>query len=48
LTTAGNSAAQEIAAAAPEGTHVVKALNTIFGHVLTVGHPRRGRRYESP
>ena len=48
VTTTGNSAAQENAAASPEGTHVVKALNTIFGHVLTVGHPRRGRRYESP
>jgi len=33
-TTSGGSAAQEIAAAAPEGTHVVKAFNTIFGHVL--------------
>ena len=33
-TATGASAAQEIAAAAPEGTHVVKALNTIFGHVL--------------
>lgn len=34
-----SSAAQEIAAAAPEGAHVVKALNTIFGHVLAKGTP---------
>ena len=34
VTTAGRSAAQEIAAAAPAGTPVVKALNTVFGHVL--------------
>jgi len=33
-TSAGSSVAQEIAAAAPEGANVVKALNTIFGHVL--------------
>ncbi|MET0929177.1 MAG: NAD(P)-binding domain-containing protein [Aeromicrobium sp.] len=33
-TAPGSSAAQEIAAAAPEGAQVVKALNTIFGHVL--------------
>jgi 8-hydroxy-5-deazaflavin:NADPH oxidoreductase len=34
VTSAGNSVAQQIAAAVPEGTHVVKALNSIFGHVL--------------
>ena len=34
-----SSAAQEIAAAAPESAHVVKALNTIFGHVLAKGTP---------
>jgi 8-hydroxy-5-deazaflavin:NADPH oxidoreductase len=34
VTTAGNSVSQQIAAAAPEGTHVVKAFNTIFGGVL--------------
>jgi predicted dinucleotide-binding enzyme len=34
-----SSAAQEVAAAAPEGAHVVKALNTIFGHVLAKGTP---------
>jgi predicted dinucleotide-binding enzyme len=33
-TTAGNSVSQQIAAAAPTNTHVVKALNSIFGHVL--------------
>jgi predicted dinucleotide-binding enzyme len=38
-TTPGSSAAQEIAAAAPEGTPVVKALNTIFGHVLAQDKP---------
>jgi len=39
VTTPGNSAAQQIAAAAPESTHVVKALNSIFGHVLAQGKP---------
>ena len=34
-----SSAAQEIAAVAPESAHVVKALNTIFGHVLAKGTP---------
>jgi 8-hydroxy-5-deazaflavin:NADPH oxidoreductase len=34
-----SSAAQEIAAAAPESAHVVKALNTIFGHVLATDTP---------
>jgi len=38
-TSAGSSVAQEIAAAAPEGTNVVKALNTIFGHVLAKDTP---------
>ncbi|MEU1536279.1 NADPH-dependent F420 reductase [Streptomyces fagopyri] len=33
-TTPGSSAAQEIAAAAPKGTPVVKALNSLFGHVI--------------
>lgn len=32
-----SSASQEIAAAAPESAHVVKAFNTIFGHVLATG-----------
>jgi predicted dinucleotide-binding enzyme len=39
VTTPGNSAAQEIAAAAPKDTSVVKALNTIFGHVLAQDKP---------
>ena len=34
-----SSAAQEIAAAAPGSAYVVKALNTIFGHVLAKGTP---------
>src|SRR5215475_3939091 len=34
VTTVGNSMSQQIAAAAPEGTHVVKAFNSIFGHVI--------------
>ena len=34
-----SSAAEEIAATAPESAHVVKALNTIFGHVLAKGTP---------
>src|SRR5262249_31183057 len=39
VTTAGNSLSQQLAAAAPEGTHVVKAFNTIFGHVLAKDAP---------
>ncbi|MEB8337512.1 NADPH-dependent F420 reductase [Streptomyces endophyticus] len=35
----GTSAAQEIAKAAPASAHVVKAFNTVFGHVLAQGHP---------
>ena len=31
---------EQIAAAAPEGTHVVKAFNTIFGDVLARGQAR--------
>ncbi|WP_433728807.1 NADPH-dependent F420 reductase [Actinoplanes sp. CA-051413] len=38
-TTAGNSVSQQIAAAAPEGAHVVKAFNTIFGGVLAGDKP---------
>ena len=34
VTTAGDSVSQQIAAAAPEGTHVVKAFNSIFRGVL--------------
>lgn len=37
VTPAGSSGAQEIAKAAPPGTHIVKAFNTIFGHVLAKG-----------
>ncbi|WP_166982692.1 NADPH-dependent F420 reductase [Paramicrobacterium fandaimingii] len=35
----GTSGAQEIAAAAPASAHVVKAFNTVFGHVLAQGIP---------
>ncbi|MET7542609.1 NAD(P)-binding domain-containing protein [Streptomyces sp. NPDC005507] len=38
-TAPGSSAAQEIAAAAPKGTPVVKALNSLFGHVITRDTP---------
>ena len=34
-----SSAAEEVAAVAPESAHVVKAFNTIFGHVLAKGTP---------
>jgi predicted dinucleotide-binding enzyme len=34
-----SSAAQEVAAVAPASAHVVKAFNTIFGHVLAKGTP---------
>ncbi len=39
VTTEGNSMSQQIAAAAPEGTHVVKAFNAIFGGVLGSDRP---------
>jgi len=39
MTSTGKSVAQEIAAVAPEGTPVVKALNSIFGHVLARDTP---------
>jgi 8-hydroxy-5-deazaflavin:NADPH oxidoreductase len=35
----GVSAAEQTAAAAPVGAHVVKAFNTIFGNVLAQGRP---------
>jgi 8-hydroxy-5-deazaflavin:NADPH oxidoreductase len=34
VTPAGSSAAEETAMVAPAGAHVVKAFNTLFGHVL--------------
>ena len=34
MTPADSSGAQEAAKAAPAGAHVVKAFNTLFGHVL--------------
>jgi predicted dinucleotide-binding enzyme len=37
LTPDGSSGAQEIAKVAPASAHVVKAFNTVFGHVLTRG-----------
>ncbi|TFD44836.1 NADP oxidoreductase [Cryobacterium frigoriphilum] len=39
VTTPGNSVAQQIAVAAPEGAHVVKAFNTIFGGVIAEDKP---------
>jgi predicted dinucleotide-binding enzyme len=36
---AGSSGAQEIARIAPVSAHVVKAFNTLFGHVLAKGGP---------
>lgn len=37
VTPAGSSGAQEIAKSAPAGAHVVKAFNSLFGHVLARG-----------
>jgi hypothetical protein len=39
VTTAGNSMSQQIAAAAPEGTHVVKAFNSVFRGVIAEDKP---------
>jgi predicted dinucleotide-binding enzyme len=39
VTTAGNSMSQQMAAAAPEGTHVVKAFNSILHDVLAQDKP---------
>jgi hypothetical protein len=39
VTAAGDSVSRQIAAAAPKGTHVVKAFNTIFGGVLAQDTP---------
>ncbi|MFE5663548.1 NADPH-dependent F420 reductase [Streptomyces niveus] len=39
LTPDGSSGAQEIDKVAPAGAHVVKAFNTVFGHMLAQGNP---------
>lgn len=39
VTTTGNSVSQRIAAAAPEGAHVVKAFNTILSGVIAQDKP---------
>jgi 8-hydroxy-5-deazaflavin:NADPH oxidoreductase len=39
VTTPGNSVSQQIAAAAPESAHVVKAFNTIFSGVIAQDKP---------
>ena len=39
VTTPGHSVSQQIAADAPEGTHVVKAFNSIFGGALADDEP---------
>jgi 8-hydroxy-5-deazaflavin:NADPH oxidoreductase len=39
VTPDGISGAQEIAKAVPASAHVVKAFNTVFGHVLALGRP---------
>ena len=39
VTPDGTSGAQEVAKAAPASAHVVKAFNTVFGHVLAEGLP---------
>jgi predicted dinucleotide-binding enzyme len=39
VTPEGSSGAQEIAKAVPASAHVVKAFNTVFGHVLAQGRP---------
>jgi predicted dinucleotide-binding enzyme len=43
VTPEGSSAAQEIAKCAPTGAHVVKAFNTVFGHVLAAYTPEDPR-----
>jgi len=39
VTTPGDSVSEQVAAAAPKGTHVVKAFNTIFSGVLAEDRP---------
>jgi predicted dinucleotide-binding enzyme len=39
VTTVGDSVSQQIAAAAPEGTHVMKAFNSILHDVLAQDKP---------
>ena len=39
VTPDGTSGAQQIAKAAPASAHVVKAFNTVFGHLLAQGRP---------
>jgi predicted dinucleotide-binding enzyme len=39
VTTEGNSVSQQMAAAAPEGTHVVKAFNSIFQPIIAQDRP---------
>ena len=39
VTTEGNSVSQQLAAAAPEGAHVIKAFNTIFRGIIEEDKP---------
>ncbi|MCU1395322.1 MAG: oxidoreductase coenzyme F420-dependent [Ilumatobacteraceae bacterium] len=39
VTTPGNSVSEQIAAAAPQGAHVIKAFNTILGSVIAHDKP---------
>jgi 8-hydroxy-5-deazaflavin:NADPH oxidoreductase len=39
VTTEGNSVSQQIAATAPQGTHVVKAFNSIFQPIIAADKP---------
>jgi predicted dinucleotide-binding enzyme len=48
VTTTGNSAAQELTAATPEGTQVVKALNSIFGRSSCSPGGRTSTRRKRP
>lgn len=46
MTPADSSAAEQVAAAAPADAHVIKAFNTIFGHVLAAT-PKESRRMDA-